>query len=41
MKIALVASGYVVLSLAVLLAQREEVIALDIIQSRADILNNK
>ena len=41
MKIAVVGSGYVGLSLAVLLAQYHEVVALDVIAEKVDLLNAK
>ncbi|NUU99637.1 UDP-glucose 6-dehydrogenase [Marinitoga sp. 1154] len=41
MKIAVAGMGYVGLSLAVLLAQHNEVVALDIVQEKVDIVNNK
>ncbi len=41
MKICVVGTGYVGLSLAVLLAQKYEVIALDISKERVEIINNK
>jgi len=41
MKIAVAGTGYVGLANAVLLAQHNEVIALDIIQEKVDMLNNK
>lgn len=41
MKIAVAGTGYVGLSLAVLLAQHHEVVALDIIKEKIDLLNNK
>lgn len=41
MKVAVAGTGYVGLSLAVLLAQNHDVVALDIIQEKIDILNQK
>lgn len=41
MKISIAGTGYVGLSLAVLLAQKNEVIALDIIQEKVDLINSK
>lgn len=41
MKIAVTGTGYVGLSNAILLAQHNEVIALDIIQEKVDMINNK
>ncbi|HEY9018785.1 nucleotide sugar dehydrogenase [Thiomicrospira sp.] len=41
MKVAIVGTGYVGLSLAILLAQHHEVVALDIIKKKIDLLNNK
>jgi UDPglucose 6-dehydrogenase len=41
MKITVAGAGYVGLSNAVLLAQHNEVIALDIIQEKIDMINNK
>ena len=41
MKITIAGTGYVGLSLSVLLAQHNEVYAVDIIQSKIDLINNK
>ena len=41
MKISVVGTGYVGLSIAVLLAQRNEVVALDIAKKKVDLLNSK
>lgn len=41
MKIAIAGTGYVGLSLAVLLSQHNKVMALDVIQDRVDLINNK
>jgi len=41
MKIAIAGTGYVGLSNAILLSQKNEVIALDIIQEKVDMINNK
>ena len=41
MKIAVAGTGYVGLSNAVLLAQQNEVVALDIVQEKVDLINNK
>ncbi len=41
MKLAIAGTGYVGLSLAVLLAQKNEVLALDIIQDKVDLINSK
>lgn len=41
MKITVAGTGYVGLSIAVLLAQENEVVALDIVQEKVDLINNK
>jgi UDPglucose 6-dehydrogenase len=41
MKIAIAGTGYVGLSLAVLLAQKHQVVALDVIEEKVNLLNNK
>ena len=40
-KIAVAGTGYVGLSLATLLAQHNEVVAVDVIQEKVDLINNK
>ena len=41
MKIAVAGTGYVGLSLAVLLAQKNEVVAVDLVQEKVDLINNR
>ena len=41
MKIAVAGTGYVGLSLAVLLSQHNEVYALDIVKEKVDMINNR
>lgn len=41
MKIAVVGTGYVGLSISILLAQRHEVVALDIVEEKVDLINSK
>ncbi|HOQ81296.1 MAG TPA: UDP-glucose 6-dehydrogenase, partial [Candidatus Cloacimonadota bacterium] len=41
MRISVAGTGYVGLSMAVLLAQHNEVVALDIVEAKVDLINNK
>ena len=41
MKIAVAGTGYVGLSLATLLSQKNEVVALDVIQEKVEMINNR
>ena len=41
MKIAVAGTGYVGLSIAILLAQHNEVVAVDIVPEKVDLINNK
>ena len=41
MKIAIAGTGYVGLSLATLLSQKNEVVALDVIPEKVEIINNR
>ncbi len=41
MKIAVAGTGYVGLSIATLLAQHNDVVAVDIVQERVDLVNNR
>ena len=41
MKIAVAGTGYVGLSLATLLSQRHEVVALDVIEEKVNMINNR
>ena len=41
MKIAVAGTGYVGLSLAVLLSQENEVVALDVVPEKVDMINNR
>ena len=41
MKIAIVGTGYVGLSLAILLSQKNEIVVLDIVKEKVKMINNK
>ena len=41
MKIAIVGAGYVGLSLAILLSQKNEIVVLDIVKEKVKMINNK
>ena len=41
MKIAVAGTGYVGLSIAILLSQHHEVIALDVVKEKVDMINNR